>query len=154
MGASKTEAGAGRTVPLNSRAHATPSAWASHFPTRKPSDFIFPSEKYGQDGAIYDTSPGRAVGRIKEAWEAAKKRTADDEKDLPAVVCRWHDLRHTFCTRLLEGGTPFPRLSAIMGWSPATTARMAKRYGHVSIDSLREDVAILDRQVYPIGVAR
>lgn len=44
-----------------------------------------------------------------------------------------------------QGGTPFPWLAAIMGWSPATTARMAKRYGHVSTESLREDVAILDR---------
>ena len=77
--------------------------------------------------------------------EAAKRRTADKEKEIPAVVCRWHDLRHTFLTRLLEGGAPFPKLTAIMGWSPATTARRAKRYGHVGVDALREDVALLDR---------
>jgi hypothetical protein len=44
-----------------------------------------------------------------------------------------------------EAGTPFPRLSLIMGSSPATTAKMAKRYGHVSTDALREDLAVLDR---------
>ncbi len=112
VGKSKTEAGAGRRVPLNER-------------------------------AFFD--PEQSIGTFQEAWEAAKKRTADEEKGIPAVACRWHDLRHTFCTRLLEGGVPLPRLSVIMGWSAATTARMAKRYGHVSSEVLRQDVALLDK---------
>jgi hypothetical protein len=31
-----------------------------------------------------------------------------------------------------------------MGWSPATTVRMAKRYGHFSTETLREAVVGLD----------
>lgn len=61
-------------------------------------------------------------------------------------MCRWHDLRHTFLTRILEDGTALPMMAAVMGWSPATTARMAKRYGHVSIEAMREVVAGLDRR--------
>ena len=32
---------------------------------------------------------------------------------------------------MLEVGVPFPVLAMIMGWSPATTIRMAKRYGYI-----------------------
>ncbi len=41
---------------------------------------------------------------------------------------------------MLENGTAFPVLAALMGWSPATTARMAKRYGHIGQDALRRAV--------------
>ena len=70
----------------------------------------------------YDTDPTKPIGRWKEAWEAAKNRAK--------VECRFHDLRHTGCTRMLEaGGLSGPGM--LMGWSPATTVRMAKRYGHI-----------------------
>lgn len=81
---------------------------------------------------------------FSEAWEAAKRRTADEEKEIPAVVCRWHDLRHTFCTRLLEQGQGLPILAALMGWSVSTTVGMAKRYGHFSEEALSAAVASLD----------
>jgi integrase len=153
VGKSKTRAGTGRIVPLNDRAFSVLSMWASRFPTRADEHFVFPSEKYGQprktpvgsSTTVYFSDPTTPIGRLKEAWEEAKRRTEDEEKRIPAVVCRWHDLRHTFLTRLVEGGTPLPRLSVIMGWSPATTARMAKRYGHVAVDALRQDVGLLDR---------
>lgn len=89
-------------------------------------------------------NPEESIGTFQEAWEAAKKRTADEEKEIPAVVCRWHDLRHTFCTRLLEGGQGLPVLAALMGWSTATTVRMAKRHGHFSDEALSAAVAALD----------
>lgn len=38
-------------------------------------------------------------------------------------------------------------LAAIMGWSPATTARMTKRYGHVSMEAKKRAVATLDTPV-------
>jgi len=44
---------------------------------------------------------------------------------------QFHDLRHTGCTRMLEAGVPFPVIAELMGWSPETTVRMAKRYGHI-----------------------
>jgi hypothetical protein len=36
-------------------------------------------------------------------------------------------------------------IAAVMGWSAATTVRMAQRYGHVSTEALREVVLLLDR---------
>ena len=41
------------------------------------------------------------------------------------------NLRHTACTRLLERGASLPIVASILGWSPSTTAKMAKRYGHI-----------------------
>jgi integrase len=144
VGKSKTKAGSGRKVPLNDRAFSALSAWAKQFPFRRPEHFVFPSEKYGEGGAVYDVNPDESTGTFKESWEAAKRRTADEEKNIPAVSCRWHDLRHTFCTRLLERGQGLPILAALMGWSAATTVRMAKRYGHISGDVLSVAVASLD----------
>ncbi len=146
VGKSKTKAGSGRKVPLNDRAFSALSAWAKQFPFRRSEHFVFPSEKYGEGGAVYDVDPEQNTGTFKESWEAAKRRTADEEKGLRAVSCRWHDLRHTFCTRLLEQGQGLPILAALMGWSAGTTVRMAKRYGHISADVLSAAVASLDRQ--------
>ena len=129
------------------------SMWTDKFPEREPEHFVFPSEKYGQprkgehgpEESVYDTDPTRPIGRLKEAWEAAKKRTADEEKGIPAVVCRFHDLRHTFATRLLEGGRSFHEVSRLLGWSPSTAVRMSYRYGHLSEGTLRDAIKVLDR---------
>jgi integrase len=147
VGKSKTEAGKGRRIPLNETAFTALSFWGANFPGRQPEHFVFPSERYGEGGAVYSSNPEKPIGRLKVAWEAAKRRTADAENSIPAVICRWHDLRHTFLTRLLENGTAFPMISAIMGWSPATTARMAKRYGHVTVEAMRSAVDALENRV-------
>ena len=39
---------------------------------------------------------------------------------------------------MLEAGVPFPVLAMLMGWSPATTVRMAKRYSHIGQSALRK----------------
>jgi integrase-like protein len=58
--------------------------------------------------SVYATDPTTTIGGWNEAWEAAKG---------PAnVSCRFHDLRHTACTRMLESGTPLSVAASIMGW--------------------------------------
>jgi len=113
---------------------------AERFPNRKPNEYVFPFERYGGKGkddvfgfsgsVAYDTDPSEPVGDWKEGWEAAKKRAG--------VTCRFHDLRHTGCTRMLEAGVPFSVVSEIMGWSASTAVRMAKRYGHIGHSARRE----------------
>jgi integrase len=124
--------------------------WTSQFPNRDPEHFVFPSEKYGEGGAVYDSDPTKPIGRLKEAWEKAKRRTQvkDDETGeilQSAVICRWHDLRHTFVTRLIEGGQSLAVIGRLAGWSRSTLARMADRYGHMSEEFLRDAVGVLDR---------
>lgn len=47
-------------------------------------------------------------------------------------------------TRLLEAGQAFAVVAEIMGWSPATAVRMAKRYGHIGPSARRAAMAVLD----------
>jgi integrase len=65
------------------------------------------------------------------------------------LQCRFHDLRHTAVTRLLEAGIPYPVVASIMGWSAATAIRMAKRYGHIGNEALRTAADVLGRVEIP-----
>jgi integrase len=141
VGKSKTEHGAGRAVPLNQRALSTMQAWAAQFPDRKPNHFVFPSEKVGIGGndeipQVFDTDPTKAISSWKVSWTTA--RTA------AGVNCRFHDLRHTTCTRMLERGAAFATVATIMGWSPGTAMRMARRYAHIGKSAQRDALALLD----------
>jgi integrase len=141
VGKSKTVNGSGRVIPLNSRALTSLQAVSRRFPDRLPSHFVFPTEKYGAAGndfsaCVYETDPTRPIGDWKEAWEAAKRRAN--------VTCRFHDLRHTACTRMLEGGIPYPVVASIMGWSAATAIRMAKRYGHIGHKAHQQAASLLN----------
>jgi integrase len=146
VGRSKTESGTGRSIPLNERATETLKFWATNFPDRTSTQFVFPSERYGVAGhkrevVAYDTDPTRAINSWKEGWESAKETAK--------VVCRFHDLRHTAVTRMLEGGVPLPVVASILGWSAATTVRMAKRYGHIGHVAQRQAVSWLEHTPAP-----
>jgi integrase len=136
VGESKTYAGAGREIPMTATAFQCLGFWAANFPNRKPSYYVFPAEKYGAAGdafkpKTYDTNPAQPIGTWKEAWEAAKLRAG--------VECRFHDLRHSGCTHLLEAGVSINDLTEIMGWSTSTAIRMVRDvYGHVGPAARRQ----------------
>ena len=149
VGKSKTEYGEGRPIPMNDRAFLVMTMWAETFPNHTPEHYVFPTEKYGAAGddfkpCTYATDPTVPIGDWKEAWEAAKKRAA--------ISCRFHDLRHTACTRMLEPGTPLSVVATIMGWSPSTTVRMSRRYGHIGQAAQREAVKHLNGADFGGGV--
>ncbi len=146
VGKSKTDHGTGRAVPLNQRALAAIEGWARQFPDRKPAHFVFPSEKIGISGdneipIAYDTDPTKAIRSWKTSWTTA--RTA------AGVSCRFHDLRHTTVTRLLERGAAFATVATLMGWSAGTAMRMVKRYGHIGKSAQRDTLALLDPPPVP-----
>ena len=127
-------------------------------------------ERFGFTGPVlFDTDPSKPIGDIKEAWEGAKKRTqrhcpecktgtlADKPKpqkgyaclecghelnELPAglAAVRFHDLRHSAVSRMIAARVPLPIIAKIVGWSAGTTAKMAARYGHFSVEELRSAV--------------
>jgi integrase len=131
VGATKTKAGTGRVIPLNKRALMTLQTWATNFPKRESEHFVFPWKHYGLAGNdrtphAKTMDPNTPVGDIKTALRSVKAQAG--------VESRFHDLRHTACTRLLERDASLSVVASIMGWSASTTAKMAQRYGHIGSD--------------------
>jgi integrase len=154
-GKDKTASGTGRIVPLSQRAFAAVSFWATHFPERKPEHYVFPAERYGAGGdefspKAYNVDPSKPIRSIKKAWEAARLRAArilngdveetaetDSTSKVEPLACRFHDLRHTAVSRMLNAGIPLAKIAKIVGWSNSTMVLMAARYGHFSLNDLR-----------------
>jgi integrase len=106
----------------------------------------------------YNTDPNKPMGSWKTAWQQARKNAGlalagNPEKtdDVPRLACRFHDCRHTAVSRMLDAGTPLPKVAKIVGWSPATMVRMAARYGHFSLEELRGAVESISRGGIPKG---
>jgi len=153
FGKDKTAAGSGRLIPLNQRALGTLTFWATQFPDRKPEHYVFATERYGLDGEAgylagravpYSVDPTKAMGSWKTAWNAARKLAGailkgdPNDTGAPPLTCRTHDLRHTAITRMINAGTPLPKVAKIVGWSPSTMVKMAARYGHFTTEDLRD----------------
>jgi integrase len=161
FGKDKTASGTGRRIPLNIRATAVLTEWANQFPNRRPEHFVFPQERCGGSGSqdlfgfpgahIYDTDPLKPIGEIKVAWEYAKRRAGaflDDNNEnrrSRPLVCRFHDLRHTAVSRMLNAGIPLAKIAKIVGWSTSTMVQMSARYGHFTLDELRDAVDSITR---------
>ena len=71
---------------------------------------------------------------VKDAFERAVEKAKLQD-------FRFHDLRHTFATRLIQSGTDLFAISKMLGHS---TLRMTERYSHHSPASLRPSVKALD----------
>lgn len=116
--------------------------------------------------AVYETDPTKPVGSIKTAWRVARARTrlhcsqcssgrlGKAGKPATGYVCstcgwktaelprglgsfRVHDLRHSAASRMIARRVPLPMIGRILGWSAATLAKMAKRYGHFTVEEMR-----------------
>jgi integrase len=79
----------------------------------------------------------------KAVTSSRKTTKGKGQEKRESLACRFHDLRHTAVTRLLEGGVAYPVVASMMGWSAATAIRMAKRYGHIGSQALRDAANIL-----------
>jgi integrase len=142
FGKDKTPSGTGRIIPLNRRALEIVKLWAQRFPNRQPEHYVFPAERYGASGNVFEatayaTDPTKPLASIKETWEGAKERAG--------VKCRFHDLKHTAVSRMLDAGVPIAKIAKIVGWSPATMVRMSARYGHFGLEDLRAAVETISR---------
>jgi integrase len=130
VGESKTDAGRGRTIPLNSEIlpallkHA--SWYTKKFGELRPEWFVFP---FGRRGHM---DPSRSVTSLKTAWGGVRTRAK--------VQGRWHDARHTLITELAESGAGDETIMAIAGH---VSRQMLTRYSHIRTEAKRsalEDV--------------
>lgn len=154
VGRTKTEAGSGRPVPLTDPAWAALDMWASRFPNRKPDDYVFPACENGH------IDPARPIANWRTAWHNAtcqvecpkcgilqppskSCRNLECKADMRGIInalagLRFHDLRHSAATKMLENGIPIATVAKVLGCSASTAIRMAKRYGHIRPEAQRQ----------------
>jgi integrase len=95
------------------------------------------SSRYHPEGLIF-TFQGRPIHKIKTAWKAAIRRSG-------IRYFRFHDLRHTFNTRLMEAGVVQDVRKALMGHSSGEEVNSL--YTHVELPVKREAIRKLEAWV-------
>ena len=58
---------------------------------------------------------------------------------------RFHDLRHTFATRLAQRGVDLYLIQKLLGHREP---RMVQRYAHHSVESLRAGIEVLEKEIW------
>ena len=113
---SKTAGGESREIPLTERVYS-----------------LLDASRHGE-GRIF-TFLHRPIHNIKTAWKAAIRRAG-------IRYCRFHDLRHTFNTRLMEAGVMQEVRKALMGHSSGEDVNSI--YTHVELPAKREAIRKLE----------
>lgn len=137
VGKSKTEAGEGRTIPLNSAlvtALTDHASWyTSRFGAIEPEWFLFPG-RIGKPtlGVERPLDPTRPVTSLKTAWRNVKKRAG--------VTGRFHDTRHTLVTELAESGAGDQTIMDIAGH---VSRQMLSRYSHIRMEAKRRALEVV-----------
>lgn len=116
---SKTAGGESREIPLTTRLYDLLST------TRQEEGLVF-------------LFKGRPLHRIKTAWAAAIRRAG-------IKYHRFHELRHTFNTRLMEAGVMQEVRKALMGHSSGEDVHAM--YTHVELPAKREAIRKLEAWV-------
>jgi integrase len=135
---SKTEAGTGRSVPFTKDVCSTLTIWLSRFPTASDESFVFPRHqvwmlKGGKETRIVQVALSKPMRSWQRAWRTALKEAG--------VKYRWHDLRHTFITRLAEN--PAVSEQTIRALAGHVSKQMMERYSHIRKQAKQDAIAAL-----------
>lgn len=138
---SKTEAGEGRAIPLTRRMCAALTLWSSRFREAQPDSYVFPHHRVACRGGfvehhLYEIDLGKPIGNWKRAWGSACSKAE--------VRYRWHDLRHTFVSRLAEN--PAVREETIRALAGHVSKQMLQRYSHIRLRAKQAAIAALEGQ--------
>ena len=125
VGDSKTEAGEGRTIPLNSALLGAMIEYAKwytkRFGTIQPAWYLFAF------GKPWPKDPTRPMVTLKTSWNNVRKQSG--------VSGRWHDNRHTLITDLAESGAGDETIRDIAGH---VSKHMLKHYSHIRMEAKRQ----------------
>jgi integrase len=125
VGESKTAAGEGRTIPLNSVLHQTiveyRTTYLNKFKEIREDWYVFPF------GRPRPWDPTRHVTTLKTAWKNIRANAN--------VTGRWHDHRHTLITQLAEGGAGEETIRQIVGH---VSKEVLRDYLHVRMKAKRD----------------
>jgi integrase len=132
VGKSKTDAGEGRTIPLNASlvsALLDHARWyTAKVGTARPEWYVFPG-RIGKpvEGGKRPLDPTKPISSLKTAWRHVKARAG--------VEGRWHDTRHTLITELAESGAGDQTIMDIAGH---VSRQMLSRYSHIRMEAKRK----------------
>jgi integrase len=136
---SKTDAGTGRVVPLTQRVCAALTLWLSRFPKAGQDAHVFPrhgvSVSAGREPLLHAVEFDKPLGNPKGAWKRARETAG--------LKLRWHDLRHTFITRLCE--SPNVSEETIRSLAGHVSQQMMRRYSHVRNRAKQNAIEELER---------
>ena len=111
-----------RVIPLN------PVAWEILQSLPRPMN---------RESLVFSNSKGRFWDRLRTEWEKVRKAAGLDD-------VRWHDLRHTYASRLVMSGNDLAVIRELLGHQDFKTTL---RYAHLSPERLHQAVATLVRPV-------
>jgi integrase len=133
VGRSKTEAGEGRTIPLNSDLFAVFMDYVEWYELKygkiRPEWYVFPSR------SPQPTDPTRHVTTLKTVWNTIREKAG--------VKGRWHDNRHTLITELAESGAGDQTIMDIAGH---VSNRMLEHYSHIRMQAKRNALEAIVRK--------
>jgi integrase len=136
VGRSKTDAGEGRTIPLNSALFEVFAVYADWYRDKfgdlRGEWFVFPF------GRPRPADPSRPVTTLKTAWNNVRKRAG--------IKGRWHDNRHTLITDLAESGAGDQTIMDIAGH---VSKQMLKHYSHIRMEAKRTALEAIVKK--PVG---
>lgn len=112
------KSGQTREIPLSDRAVDALKTWKAYI---------------GAEGLAFPGENGAKLDNVNTSWRALLRKAG-------IVGLRWHDLRHTFGTRLAMAGVPLPTIQRLMGHASITTTQ---RYLHATADDARQAIAKL-----------
>lgn len=113
-----SKSGQTRHIPLNKEALAVLTSW------RKAGE---------RQGCVFPGQSGTRLDNVKKSWAgvlALGKITA----------FRWHDLRHTFASKLVMAGVPLNTVRELLGHADI---KMTLRYAHLAPDSKAAAVELI-----------
>lgn len=130
VGQTKSDAGTGRTIPMNQELLFAATEYAKwytgKFADSKPDWYVFPF------GKPSPKDPIRPQTSMKTAWRNVRA----DAK----VVGRFHDNRHTFVTDLAESGAGDQMIQDLAGH---VSKDMVRHYSHIRTEAKRRAVDAL-----------
>lgn len=123
---SKSKKGENRPISFTPRVCAALTHWLRRFPNAGPDSYVFPHHEIRQvKGSkvveMHNVDLNRPMSSWQTAWRTAQKNAN--------VSYRWHDLRHTFVTRLCEN--PAVSEQTIRDLVGHVSEQMLKRYSHI-----------------------
>jgi integrase len=107
-------------------------------PATKPEHYLMPKHLSRIAHGNHKGERGYDPTQHQQYWDTAW-HSLTEKAGLPGL--RFHDLRHTFITHMVERGVPLGVIQTFVGHM---SARMVRHYTHVSSGAARKAVELLD----------